>query len=360
MTERKIIHVDMDAFFASVEQRDRPELRGKAIAVGGDGERSVVATASYEARQYGVHSAMSMAKAKKLCPHLIVVETRKKLYESVSAEIHGIFKQCTDIIETLSIDEAFLDVTENKLGWDNPVDIALYIKAEIYNKLHLTASAGVSYNKFLAKIASDYNKPDGLFVIYPEQVGDFMSGFPVEKIWGIGKVTAKRMHQLGVYNGMQLRACSLDMLIREFGKQGHLYYNFVRGIDDRPVVVNRVRKSVGCERTFERDISRHSAVIIELYHIALELVERIKEQKFRGCTLTLKIKFNDFKQVTRSVTREKPFVCLEEILPQAKLLIHSVDYRTYPIRLLGLTVSGHGECIQKKSEWRQLVIDFPK
>lgn len=349
----------MDAFFASVEQRERPELRGKAIVVGGNGERAVVATASYEARRYGVHSAMSVAKAKRLCPQLIIVETRKELYEKVSEEVHQIFRQCTDIIEPLSIDEAFLDVTENKLGMENPVDVALYIKTEIYNKLSLTASAGVSYNKFLAKIASDYNKPDGLFVIYPEHVEDFMSKLPVEKIWGIGKVTAERMHRLGIYSGMQLRDCSLDMLTREFGKQGGVYYNFVRGIDERPVVVNRIRKSVGCERTFEKDISRHSAVIIELYHVALELVERIKEQRFYGCTLTLKIKFNDFKQITRCVTREKNFVTLEDILPQAKLLIREVDYKAHPIRLIGLSVSGHKDASSKKGTWKQLSIDFP-
>lgn len=359
MTERKIIHIDMDAFFASVEQRERPELRGKAIVVGGNGERAVVSTASYEARRYGVHSAMSVAKAKRLCPQLIIVETRKELYEKVSEEVHQIFRQCTDIIEPLSIDEAFLDVTENKLGMENPVDVALYIKTEIYNKLNLTASAGVSYNKFLAKIASDYNKPDGLFVIYPEHVEDFMSKLPVEKIWGIGKVTAERMHRLGIYSGMQLRDCSLDMLTREFGKQGGVYYNFVRGIDERPVVVNRIRKSVGCERTFEKDISRYSAVIIELYHVALELVERIKEQRFYGCTLTLKVKFNDFRQITRCVTREKNFVTLEDILPQAKLLIREVDYKAHPIRLIGLAVSGHKDDSSRKGTWRQLSIDFP-
>lgn len=350
----------MDAFFASVEQRERPELRGKAMAVGGNGERAVVATASYEARRYGVHSAMSVAKAKRLCPQLIIVETRKELYEKVSEEVHQIFRQCTDLIEPLSIDEAFLDVTENKLGMENPVDVALYIKSEIYNRLGLTASAGVSYNKFLAKIASDYNKPDGLFVISPEQVEDFMSKLPVEKIWGIGKVTAERMHRLGIYYGMQLRDCSLDMLTREFGKQGGLYYNFVRGIDERPVTVNRVRKSVGCEHTFEKDINRHSAVIIELYHVALELVERIKEQRFYGRTLTLKIKFNDFKQITRCVTKEKNLVTLEDILPQAKLLMREIDYKAHPIRLIGLAVSGHKDDSLKKGTWKQLSIDFPR
>ncbi|MCM1311317.1 MAG: DNA polymerase IV [Bacteroides sp.] len=360
MTGRKIIHIDMDAFFASVEQRDRPELRGKAIAVGGGGERSVVATASYEARQYGIHSAMSMVKAKELCPQLIVVEPRKERYEEVSMQIHKIFSQCTDLIEPLSVDEAFLDVTENKLGIENPVDIALYIKREIFRMLSLTASAGVSYNKLLAKIASDYNKPDGLFVITPEQTEMFISKLSVEKIWGVGQVTAKRMHQLGIYSGMQLRDCSLSMLTREFGKQGRMYYDFVRGIDNRPVSVNRIRKSVGCERTFEKDISRQSAVIIELYHLTQELVERIKEQRFRGCTLTLKVKFNDFKQMTRSITKDKDFVTLEDILPEAKTLILNVEYSSHPIRLLGLTVSGHKEHVRQKGMWRQLMIEFPK
>ena len=253
--DRKIIHIDMDAFYASVEQRDNPDLRGKPIAVGHAEERGVVSAASYEARRFGVRSAMSSQKAKRLCPQLIFVRGRMEVYKEVSRQIHEVFHEYTDVIEPISLDEAFLDVTENKPGIALAVDIAKEIKQKIRERLHLVASAGVSYNKFLAKIASDYRKPDGLCTIHPDQALDFIARLPVESFWGVGPVTAKRMHALGIHNGAQLRACTEDYLVREFGKVGTLYYDFARGIDLRPVEAVRVRKSIGCERTLERDIS---------------------------------------------------------------------------------------------------------
>lgn len=353
---RKIIHIDMDAFYASVEQRDHPELQGKPIAVGHAEERGVVATASYEARRYGVHSAMSSQKAKRLCPQLFFIPGRMEVYKSVSEQIHDIFRDYTDIIEPLSLDEAFLDVTENKFDIPYAIEIAKEIKRRIREELHLVASAGVSYNKFLAKIASDYRKPDGLFVIHPDRAQHFIDRLPVESFWGVGPVTAQKMYQLGIYNGKQLKACSLNMLTRQFGKAGAIYYDFARGIDNRPVETTRIRKSIGCERTLEKDIYQSSSVIIELYHVAVELVERLSRKDFHGNTLTLKIKFHDFKQITRSITQTEELNELSTILPLAKQLMKEVDYAQHPIRLIGLSVSNPKE--EEHGVWRQLKLDF--
>lgn len=359
MDERKIIHIDMDAFYASVEQRDHPELRGKAIAVGHSEERGVVAAASYEARKYGVRSAMSSLKAKQLCPHLIFVPGRMSVYKEVSAQIHAIFHDYTDLIEPLSLDEAFLDVTHNKKNIPLAVDIAKEIKLRIHEELNLVASAGISYNKFLAKVASDYRKPDGLCTIHPDQAQEFIDRLPIEAFWGVGKVTAKKMHTLGIHRGKELRQCTLEMLTRIFGKAGHIYYNFARGIDLRPVEAERIRKSVGCEHTLDKDITSQSSVIIELYHVATELVERLKRNGFSGNTLTLKIKFYDFKQITRSLTQEKELNCLEDILPLAKQLLKEVDYTIRPIRLIGLTVSNPKEEQEEEhGVWKQLELEF--
>ena len=357
-TGRKIIHIDMDAFYASVEQRDNPSLRGKPIAVGHAEERGVVAAASYEARRYGVRSAMSSAKAKRLCPSLIFVRGRMEVYKEVSRQIHEIFHEYTDIIEPISLDEAFLDVTENKPGIELAVDIAKEIKQKIRERLHLVASAGVSYNKFLAKIASDYRKPDGLCTIHPAQALDFIAGLPIESFWGVGPVTAKRMHALGIHNGLQLRACSPDRLLREFGKVGSVYYDFAQGIDLRPVEAVRIRKSIGCERTLEKDVSLRSSVIIELYHVAVELVSRLEKKDFRGNTLTLKIKFHDFRQITRSLTQSRELTTLDVILPLAKQLLQEVDYAEHPIRLIGLSVSNPREETGGHGVWEQLSFDF--
>ncbi len=356
MQYRKILHIDMDAFFASIEQRDHPELRGKPIAVGFDGSRGVVATASYEARRYGVHSAQAVSVAKRLCPQLIIVESRHHYYGEVSAEIHAIFKEYTDLIEPVSIDEAFLDVTENKPGIALATDIAKEIKEKIRSRLRLTASAGVSYNKFLAKIASDYRKPDGLFVIHPKKALGFIASLPVEKMWGVGPKTLDTMHRMGIFNGLQLRQCSLQHLTEVFGKQGNTFYNFARGIDNRPVTPVRIRKSVGCERTFDTDISLPSAVIIELYHTVLELVRRLDADGFTGHTLTLKIKYGDFTQITRSASSRTVLNTKNAILPIAKKLLAGVSYDSaHPIRLMGLSVSNPAA---PRAEWREGLLPF--
>ncbi len=347
---RKILHIDMDAFFASVEQRDNPELRGKPIAVGFDGPRGVVSTASYEARKYGVHSAMAMTMAKRMCPQLIIVPHHGEAYKEVSNEVHQIFTEYTDLIEPISIDEAFLDVTSNKVGMSAATDIALEIKQKIKQRTDLTASAGVSYNKFLAKIASDYKKPDGLFVIKPKEALDFIAQLPIGKFWGVGPKTEKVMHDMGIFTGGQLRAVSRKHLNEVFGKAGDIYYDFSRGIDLRPVINIRERKSVGCEQTFLEDISIQSAVIIELYHTVIELVSRINKSKFQGKTLTLKIKFADFQQITRSITTDKVLEKKQDILPLAKKLIKEVDYSQHPIRLIGLSISNHKEDEEQK-QW---------
>lgn len=307
----------MDAFYASVEQRDNPALRGKPIAVGHAEERGVVAAASYEARRFGVRSAMSSLKAKRLCPQLIFIPGRMEVYKSVSRQIHEIFHEYTDVIEPISLDEAFLDVTENKPGIPLAVDIAKEIKRKVRERLNLVASAGISYNKFLAKIASDYRKPDGLCTIHPAQALDFVARLPIESFWGVGPVTAKKMHTLGIHNGEQLRMQSL-----------------------------------------EKDISKRSSVIIELYHAAVELVGRLEHTNFRGNTLTLKIKFHDFSQITRSMTQTKELVALDVILPLAKQLLQEVDYEHHPIRLIGLSVSNPREEGEEKGVWEQLSFEF--
>jgi len=346
----------MDAFYASVEQRDHPELRGKPVAVGHAEERGVVATASYEARCYGVHSAMSSQRAKRLCPQLIFIPGRMEVYKNISEQIHEIFRDYTDLIEPLSLDEAFLDVTENKLGIPYAMEIAKEIKRRIREELHLVASAGVSYNKFLAKIASDFRKPDGLFVIHPDRAQSFIDRLPIESFWGVGPVTAQKMHRLGIHKGKELRACSLEMLIRQFGKAGTIYYDFARGTDHRPVETARIRKSIGCEHTLEKDIYQQSAVIIELYQVAAELADRLREKDFHGNTLTLKVKFHDFKQITRSITQTQELNDLQTILPVAKQLMKEVDYAQHPIRLIGLSVSNPKE--EEHGVWRQLELKF--
>lgn len=329
----------MDAFFASVEQRDNPELRGKPIAVGFDGPRGVVSTASYEARPYGVHSAMSMAQAKRRCPQLIVVPTHFEKYKEVSQQIHAVFHEYTDLVEPISLDEAFLDVTDNKKGIELAVDIAKEIKQKILERTLLTASAGVSFNKLLAKIASDMRKPNGIFTVHPDRALDFVGNLPVEKLWGVGPKTANRMHEMGVFTGAQLRRISFEHLVQVFGKMGRVYYDFSRGIDNRPVVVAYERKSVGCERTFLEDLHIDTKIIIELYHIVLELVERIERKDFRGRTLTLKLKWDATTQITRSLTQEKVLRTKDDILPLAKRLLKDTEYHDRPIRLMGLSVS---------------------
>ena len=355
--QRKIIHIDMDSFFASVEQRDHPELRGKPIAVGGDSERGVVATASYEARKFGIHSAMSMSRAKTLCKDLIVVKGNHHKYKEVSLQMREIFHEYTDLIEPLSLDEAFLDVTVNKPGIELAVDIAQEIKQKIQERLQLTASAGVSYNKLLAKIASDWRKPNGLTTIHPDRAQDFIDQLRVEKIWGVGPKTADTMHKMGIFTGADLRKVSQDRLTQVFGKTGILFYQFARGIDERPVIVDYERKSVGCERTFEKDIRTKTALTIELYHAVLELEERLNRSKFKGTTLTLKLKYENFEQHTHSITSDKILLTKKDILPLAKKLLKDAPLENHYVRLLGLSVSNpiHHKSQQK---WIELELEF--
>jgi DNA polymerase-4 len=363
---RKIIHVDMDAFFASVEQRDHPELRGKPIAVGFDGPRGVVSTASYEARRYGIHSAQPIATAKRRCADLIIVSPHYDIYKKVSAQIHDVFHEYTDLVEPLSLDEAFLDVTQNKRDMEMAVDIAKEIKQKIYERTSLTASAGVSYNKFLAKIASDWRKPNGLTTIHPDRAQEFIAALPIEKFWGVGPHTAERMHRMGVFNGAQLREISLSHLTEVFGKNGAFYYDFARGIDNRSVVVEHERKSVGCEQTFLEDLTRWSQITIEIYHLVQELVRRIEKSDFKGHTLTLKVKYADFKQITRSVTQQSVLTTKEQILPLAKQLLNALksDGKTetgvaQSIRLLGLAVShSASEVPTDMPMWEEGWLDF--
>ncbi len=357
MLQRKIIHIDMDAFYASVEQRDHPEYRGKPVAVGRPTQRGIVAAASYEARQYGIHSAMSSQKALQLCPQLIFIPSRMEVYKNVSSEIHEIFHQYTDIVEPLSLDEAFLDVTENKKGWVSATEIARNIKKEIKEKIGLIASAGISYNKFLAKIASDYRKPDGLFTIHPNQASEFIEALPIEAFWGIGKVTARQMHALGIHNGAQLKKCSLEFLLRNFGKTGALYHDFSHGIDPRSVEAVHIRKSVGCEHTFDKDLTQPTEIIIEIYHVVIELIERLKKAGFHGQTLTLKIKFHDFSQKTRSITPGYILRTKEQILPLTKALFKDTDLENKRIRLLGVSLSNPVDPSVRR-EPIQLCFDF--
>ena len=373
----KIIHVDMDQFFAAVEQRDHPELRGKPIAVGHDAERGVVSTASYEARRFGVHSAQSIQVAKRLCPQLIIVEPHFQKYKEVSAQLHEIFHDYTDLIEPISLDEAFLDVTENKKGIELGVDIAREIKQRIRETTGLTASAGVSYCKFLAKVASDWRKPDGLTVIHPDRALDFIAQLKIEKIWGIGQKTAEKMHRMGIFTGLDLRNMSQSRLTQEFGKMGQVFYDFSRGIDNRPVISEWERKSVSCEQTFESDINENAAVTIHLYHTVMELVRRIEKNDFEGRTLTLKVKFarereqtrqyakfQDFQQITRSITVDHVLRTKDEILPLAKQLMQQVEFHSHPIRLLGLGVSNpgsppsNGEQASSQGAWCELELEF--
>lgn len=357
--QRKVIHVDMDAFFASVEQRDHEELRGKPIAVGHDGPRGVLSTASYEARRFGVHSAMSVYTAKRYCPNLIVVEGRHEHYKEVSEQVHAIFKEYTDKIEPISIDEAFLDVTENKKSISSPADIAREIRGRIREELHLTASAGISYNKFLAKIASDYNKPDGQFEVTVDDAPDFIAHLPVEKFWGVGAKTCDRMHKMGIFTGADLKAVSLSHLRDVFGKVGEVYYNFARGIDDRPVVPSSLRKSVGCEKTMETDITMRSQMLIELYHLVMELVGRLDKTGFKGKTLTLKVKYADFTVVNRCVTANKVLLLKSDILELAKQLLQKVDFSAMrPVRLVGLSVSNPQTATEPRQRYVQGRLDF--
>ncbi len=353
-TVRKIIHIDMDAFYVSVEQRDNPELRGKPVAVGGSRERGVVAAASYEARKFGVRSAMPSVTAKKKCPGLIFITPRFDVYRSVSKQIMEIFFDYTDLVEPLSLDEAFLDVTQDKKEYGSATLIAKEIKQRIKSEVDLTASAGVSVNKFLAKIASDYKKPDGFFVIKPEDAEKFVETLPIEKFFGVGKVTAEKMHRMGIDNGMDLKKISYDEMIRNFGKVGAYYFNIARGVDNREVNPDRIRKSVGAERTFDTDLIGLTEILQQLSQIEMILHERLERNNFRGRTLTLKVKFDNFTQITRSKSYIEPLSDRVTIHNTAEELARSISYGNRGVRLLGLAVSNLGN----DEKYRQLSLDL--
>ena len=356
MEVRKIIHVDMDAFYASVEERDFPELKGRPLAVGSPKERGVVATANYEARKYGVHSAMSSKVAQMKCPILIFQPPRFAVYREVSEVVHSIFAEYTDIIEPLSLDEAYLDVTENKKGMPSATIIAQEIKQKIYSKTKLTASAGVSYNKFLAKIASDYQKPNGLFVIRPCDAEAFLEQLPIEKFYGIGKVTASHLHNMNIFKGADLLKKTKIEMVDIFGKTGLFFYNIVRGIDDRPVEPNRERKSFSVETTFEKDLTTNFSVVAELYHLEQRLWGDVENSGKSGKTITVKIRFSDFTTLTRSYSSTLPIFSFAELHKMVKLILSRMDYEGKAIRLLGVGISNLIDDVEIREV--QLRMDF--
>ncbi|MBO0737227.1 MAG: DNA polymerase IV [Alphaproteobacteria bacterium] len=336
---RKILHIDMDAFYASVEQRDNPELRGKPVAVGGSRERGVVAAASYEARKFGVHSAMPSITAKRKCPDLIFVRPRFDAYRAISLRIREIFAAYTPIIEPLSLDEAYLDVTENLKGISLATQIAEEIRARIRVETELTASAGVSYNKFLAKLASDHRKPDGLFVITPKMGPRFVETLPVRKFHGVGPATARKMSGLGIETGLDLKGQNLEFLQHHFGKAGSYYYWAARGIDERPVRPDRIRKSVGAENTFPADLFAYEAARGALQEIVDKVWGYCEGSGTRGRTVTLKVKFANFQIITRSRTGQTPVRTRSELEQLGDALLEPLFPVARGIRLLGISMS---------------------
>jgi DNA polymerase-4 len=353
---RKIIHVDMDAFYASVEQMDNPLLRGKPIAVGGSENRGVVAAASYEARKFGVRSAISGVMAKKNCPELIFVRPRFDRYKEISSKIQKIFYEYTDLVEPLSLDEAYLDVTNNKKGNPSATLLAQEIRQRIFDEVGLTASAGISVNKFVAKIASDYNKPNGQKTVNPHEVISFLEELPIRKFHGVGKVTTEKMYQLGIFTGVELKSKTLEFLEKHFGKSGNFYYNVVRGIHNSEVKSNRITKSVAAEHTFDVNLSSEIFMIEKLEIIAAALEKRLKRYNVAGKTITLKIKYSDFTQQTRSKTL--PYFISDKglILEIVKGLLYQERMKD-SVRLLGISVSNLNT-EEKKFVVVQLKFDF--
>lgn len=337
---RKIIHVDMDAFYASVEQRDRPELRGKPVVVGGPpNSRGVVSTCSYEARKFGIHSAMPSSQAYRLCPHAVFLKPRFEEYKKVSLQVREIFYEYTDLVEPLSLDEAYLDVTQNKKGLMLATEIAKEILREIYRKTGLTASAGVSFNKFLAKVASDINKPNGLTVVTPKMASLFIDRLPIGKFFGVGKVTEQKMHAMGIQTGADLKKVSRDDLVQRFGKSGDYYYSIAHGIDERPVNPHRIRKSIGQERTLSKDTGDRHEMLEKLESLAAGVETYLKKNRTSGRTLTLKVKYYDFKQVTRSITLPGPITEAPVMMQYIAPLLDKTDAGKKKVRLLGVTMS---------------------
>ncbi len=345
----------MDAFYASVEQRDNPSLRGKPVAVGSSGARGVVAAASYEARRYGVRSAVASSVAKRRCPGLVFVRPRFEVYKAISQQIQDIFHEYTDLVEPLSLDEAYLDVTLAKKGKPSATLIAREIQERIFAETRLTASAGISFNKFLAKMASDYKKPNGFYTITPDMAEAFIDQLEVGKFHGIGKVTARKLNEMGVFFGRDLRKIDRYEMIRQFGKAGNYYYDIVRGNDDRPVIPSHERKSLGAENTFETDLFTMELLSAELENIAETVWQRLERAGVRGRTLTLKIKFADFEQITRSKTIPIAYSSFQMILEDATHLLRNEWPFDKGIRLMGLTLSNFHVPVKGPV---QLVIEF--
>ena len=362
-THRKIIHIDMDAFYASVEQRDDPSLRGKPVVVGGlpQGRGGVVATASYEARKFGVRSAMPSKKAMQLCPDAIFLRPRFDAYKAVSNQVRSIFHRYTDLVEPLSLDEAYLDVTEDKFNIGSAITIAEQIRKSIWDELQLTASAGVSINKFIAKIASEMKKPDGLTFIGPSRIAAFMETLPVEKFFGVGRVTAAKMNSLQLYTGSDVKKLTEQELMNHFGKVGRFFYQIVRGIDDRSVEPSRETKSVGAEDTFAQDLEAIDDLNIELKKLSFIVAERLDRHALKGRTITLKIKYSDFKVITRSRSFETPQTDVNLIIDTVRQLLLTTLPATRGIRLLGISISNFGDQPQpdtSETKSSQLKIDF--
>ena len=361
--QRKIIHVDMDAFYASVEQLDNPELRGKPIAVGGSSQRGVVAAASYEARKFGVRSAMSSVLAKRNCPGLIFVKARFDRYKEISKKIRAVFHEYTDLVEPLSLDEAYLDVTINKKGNPSATLIAKEIRQRILEETGLNASAGISVNKFIAKVASDINKPNGQKTVNPEEILQFLEQLEIRKFYGVGKVTAEKMYQLGIFTGKDLKTKSLDFLETHFGKSGTYYYDVVRGIHNSEVKPHRIPKSVGAERTFNENLSSEIFMLERLDQIATELERRLKKADIAGKTITLKIKYSDFTLNTRSKTLPYYITDKDLILETAKELLYQEELQN-SVRLLGISLANLNTDKKKQSKTEkesilvQLKFDF--
>ncbi len=349
MSVRKIIHIDMDAFFAAVEQRDHPQYRNQPVIVGGmPDSRGVVATCSYEARKFGVHSAMPSSQAYRLCPQAVFVKPRFEAYREVSQRIQRIFAEYTELVEPLSLDEAYLDVSDQ----ESATLIAKSIKEKIVQKTGLTASAGVSYNKFLAKIASDMDKPDGLYLIRPEQGKEFISRLPIGRFHGVGRATEQKMHALGIRTGKDLQDWTLAALCRHFGKSGAYYYHLAQGVDERPVTPGRTRKSVGVETTFEQDISGYDQVKQYLFELLQQALKKMTDKKLIAHTITIKIKYQNFVQITRSKTLSSQIIQAKGLEPVLEKLLQDTDAGRRKIRLLGVSLSSLNGL--NAAEYRQL------
>jgi DNA polymerase-4 len=355
-SKRKIVHIDMDAFFASIEQKDNTAFKGKPLIVGGKPQsRGVVAACSYEARRFGIHSAMPCSQAARLCPQAIFTRPRMDRYREISMQVMAIFRRYTELVEPLSLDEAFLDVTINSHNHPSATILAERIRGQIYRELQLTASAGVSFNKFLAKVASDFNKPNGLTTIPPEKAIDFLSLLPIRKFFGVGRITEKKMLSLGIRTGHDLRQMAEEQLISHFGKTGSFLYHIVRGIDDRPVEPTRIRKSIGSETTLSADTDNRDEISTILVQLAEQVGQLLRKKQTGGYTLTLKVRYRDFTTITRSQTVRTPICSSTGILSLVPGLLAATNAGTIKVRLLGLSIS---KLIGQKRVPQQLLLPF--